>query len=138
MAYPGVFWWEEVCTSWSRCLLKGYFGSFRIRKNMSVYLDVSQRYLLQIEPATAVPFHYFWLVGFYINLYNLSGFCNPFRAALILLGQIYYPLARQRPTSKWFVREHRFQNNAYIYINSNNQIPTAMPSNRARINADLI
>jgi hypothetical protein len=48
----------------------------------------------------------------------------------------YYPLVRQRLTSKWSVREHRFQNNAYLY--PSNQIPTAMPSNRAKIDKGLI
>ena len=49
-----------------------------------------------------------------------------------------YPLACQGPTSMCSVREHRFQNNAYIYIDSSNQIPTAIPSNRARIDTDLV
>ena len=31
-----------------------------------------------------------------------------------------YPLTRQRPTSKWIVREHQFQNNACTYIDSIN------------------
>jgi hypothetical protein len=38
--------------------------------------------------------------------------------------------------SEWSVREHRFQNNAHIDFS--NQIPTAMPSNRARISAERI
>ena len=47
--------------------------------------------------------------------------------------KICHTKGSQRPTSKWFVREHLNQNNAYNYIDSGNQLPTTMLSNRARI-----